>query len=191
MSDYSQPVFYRFNEDSLLLVKEIAKSDLKLKKILDVGAGSGIIGIELALKMNIPEVHFLELQEDWKPFLETNIHELIPETQAKIFWTSVSGWKSKEKYDLIVSNPPYYLPQNGKISPDPVRAHCRSFLIDDWEIMLEKCLKRLTPEGSAWFITPRENLVHILKCAPMKPEVIKSGELVILKFSSSEYKSKS
>ena len=191
MSDYSQPVFYRFNEDSLLLVNEIVKSDLNPQKILDVGAGSGIIGIELALKLNIPEVHFLELQIDWKPFLETNITELIPGNKTKIFWSSVSEWKSKEKYDLIVSNPPYYLPQNGKISPDPVRAHCRSFLKDDWEIMLAKCMKRLTDDGSAWFITPKENLVHILKTAPIKPEVRHVGELVILKFSSSGYKSKS
>ncbi len=188
MSDYSQPVFYRFNEDSLLLVKEIAKAGGKPQKILDVGAGSGIIGIELAMKLNIPEVHFLELQMDWKPFLETNIQELIPTTKTKIFWSSVSDWKAKEKYDLIVSNPPYYLPQNGKISPDPVRAHCRSFLKDDWEILLSKSLKALTKEGSAWFITPRENLTHILKCAPIKPEVIKTGELVILKFSLSGYK---
>ncbi|MES2529108.1 MAG: methyltransferase [Bdellovibrionota bacterium] len=189
MSDYSQPVFYRFNEDSLLLVKEIANSDERPEKILDVGAGSGIIGIELALKMKIPEVHFLELQLDWKPFLETNIQELIPGTKTKIFWNSVSEWKTTQKYDLIVSNPPYYLPQNGKISPDPVRAHCRSFLKDDWEILLKKSLKALTKEGTAWFITPRENLSHILKSAPVKPEVIKTGELVILKFSSSEYKS--
>ncbi len=191
MSDYSQPVFYRFNEDSLLLVNEIVKTDLNPKKILDVGAGSGIIGIELAMKLNIPEVHFLELQMDWKPFLETNISELIPETKTKIFWSSVSEWKSKEKYDLIVSNPPYYLPQNGKISPDPVRAHCRSFLKDDWEIMLAKCMKRLTDDGSAWFITPKENLVHILKIAERKPDVIHAGNLVILKFSLSGYKSKS
>jgi tRNA1Val (adenine37-N6)-methyltransferase len=191
MIDYSQPVFYRFNEDSLSLVNEIVKSNCTPKKILDVGAGSGIIGIELALKLNIPEVHFLELQKDWKPFLESNISELIPDTITKIFWSPVSDWRSKEKYDLIVSNPPYYLPQNGKISPDPVRAHCRSFLQDDWEIMIGKCINSLTSEGTAWFITPRENLTYILKCAPMKPEVIKSGELVILKFNSSGYKSKS
>ncbi len=191
MSDYSQPVFYRFNQDSLLLVKAIVESELLPKKILDVGAGSGIIGIELALRMQIPEVHFLELQKDWKPFLETNIDELIPHTRTRIFWSSVSDWSSPQKYDLIVSNPPYYLPLNGNISPDPVRAHCRSFLKDDWVILLSKCMKALVPEGSAWFITPKENLVHIEKSTPLKPEVIQSGDLVILKFSSSEYKSKS
>jgi tRNA1(Val) A37 N6-methylase TrmN6 len=46
--DYSQPDYYRFNSDSITLVNYLLKSMGPTESILDLGAGCGIIGIELA-----------------------------------------------------------------------------------------------------------------------------------------------
>lgn len=187
MSDYHQPIFYRFNQDSLLLVKEIVESRPAARNLLDVGAGSGVIGIELALKLGIKNVHFLELQKEWKLSLEKNISEFLPDRETEVFWSSASNWNPKVKYDLIVSNPPYFLPEKGRISPDPIRAKCRSFLEDDWKIFGEKAFCSLSPGGSAWFVTLSENVSHIRKEWRDIPFEVKAREeLAILRISSPE-----
>lgn len=185
MSDYSQPEFYRFNEDSLILVDEIVAGNPKALSVLDIGAGSGIIGIELSLKLHIPLVHFLELQKEWAPYLESNIRDFLPHNQTQIFWSSVGEWEPQRTYDLIVSNPPYYLPGKARLSPDPLRGKCRMFLKDGWKVLLEKTQKALSPDGQAWFVTPKENLTYIRKVAGNIPiDVIEKGDLVLLKISS-------
>lgn len=182
MSDYHQPEFYRFNEDSLLLVKEIVNEKPKALNVLDIGAGSGIIGIELANKLHIPEVHFLELQKEWEPYLTKNTTEQLKHAQSKIIWTSVGEWVPSQKYDLIVGNPPYYLPGRGKLSPDPIRGKCRMFLKDSWKVLLEKSIQSLTPGGSAWFVTLKENQNYIEKMAGnFSLEFREKNEVVLLK----------
>lgn len=185
MTDYHQPEFYRFNEDSLALVKEVISQGLKPGNILDIGAGSGVIGIELAMKLHIPSAHFLELQKEWGPYLTANLQMYLKETETKVFWSSIGLWNPETKYDLIVSNPPYYLPQNGRISPDPVRARCRSFLEDDWEKLLQKSYSALSPDGQAYFVTAIENLDHVKKAGNNLPlETIVKGKLAVIKLSS-------
>ena len=75
--DYVQPDFYRFNEDSLKLVTRVESTLSKASHVLDVGAGCGIIGIELALRINIGELHLLEVQQDFLPFIETNLNSFV------------------------------------------------------------------------------------------------------------------
>ncbi len=187
MSDYRQPIFYRFNRDSLLLVKEVLHDLPRANNILDLGAGSGVIGIELANKLNISNVHFLEMQKEWKPTLESNIAEFLSGKETKIYWESMGEWRPTMRYDLIVSNPPYYLPGKGQLSPDPVRAKCRSFLIDDWGILAEKVMMALAPGGVAWIVTLGDNLPHIKKAWNRIPfESIEREELIFLKISSPE-----
>lgn len=185
MSDYQQPEFYRFNEDSLLLVKEIVAEIPKAMNVLDVGAGSGIIGIEIANKLHIPLVHFIELQKEWGPYLTVNIKDQLKYAQSEIFWTSIGEWVPKMRYDLIAGNPPYYLPGKGKLSPDAVRGKCRMFLKDSWRVLLEKAAGSLSPQGCAWFVTLKENQNYIEKMSGnLKLEIRDKGELIILKISS-------
>lgn len=187
MSDYHQPEFYRFNEDSLLLVKDIIAEHPRALSVLDIGAGSGIIGIELANKLHIPELHLLELQKEWEPYLSRNITEQLKHAQSKIIWSSIGDWIPSQKYDLIVGNPPYYLPGRGKLSPDPIRGKCRMFLKDSWKVLLEKSVQSLAPGGSAWFVTLKENQNYIEKMAgDLNISFRENSELVILKISSPE-----
>ncbi len=158
MKDYLQPDFYRFNEDSLKLVKEVLNSGIRPDSLLDMGAGSGVIGLELAKVLRPGRLDFLELQTEWEPYLSGNIRDFLPkDVQTNVFWNSFSSWVPDRQYELIVCNPPYYLPGRGILSPDPVRARCRSFEVDDWESLLSKCLSALTPDGMAWFVSPKEN----------------------------------
>ncbi len=152
-SDYVQPDFYKFNGDSLKLVKFILKEVSTARKILDLGCGCGIIGIELSKVLNPSELHLVELQKDFSPFLLKNLKVLLhPGVVSRTFFTSFSEFHSSTKYDLIVSNPPYYLPGHGMLGPREERNKARCFQVDNWNILLKKVGEYLEVNGVFYFI---------------------------------------
>jgi tRNA1(Val) A37 N6-methylase TrmN6 len=153
MSKYSQPDFYRFNEDSINLVKWIQSTGIKPNRILDLGAGSGVLGIELALLLNPQELTFVEVQEEFKSHLETNCRCFLPNSLPhSIIMKSFLDFKSDQGFDLIVCNPPYYLPGNGELPQDPNRAIARTFLIDSWPILLKTISDSINAEGKGFIV---------------------------------------
>jgi len=122
MNDYLQPDFYRFNEDSLLLVEKIKNKITNAHSILDIGAGCGVIGIELSKYFRPKKLHLLELQNEYAFYLKENIKMLEAEIDAEVFISNLSRWTRTIRYDLIVCNPPYYLPGRGQISKDSQRS---------------------------------------------------------------------
>lgn len=160
MSDYLQPDFYRFNEDSIKLVKFVASQVSSAKSILDLGAGSGIIGIELANILRPTELTLLEVQPEWNEYLQHNVkHFLNADTYPSIVESSFGNWNPDKQYDLIVCNPPYYLPGHGQPNSDRRKAIARSFMIDGWKELLELISRALIPEGRAFLVVKNEKIV--------------------------------
>lgn len=156
MNDYKQPDFYRFNSDSLFLVQWILKKGIRGNRILDLGAGCGVIGIELAIQMRPSLLTSLEVQKDFLSYLKTNSEYYIPSLKHNIYSEAFSDWKPDTSYDLIVSNPPYYLPDSGQPSSDIRRGIARTFSIDGWDPFL-KCIGRsLSIEGKAFIVIKNE-----------------------------------
>lgn len=152
MTDYLQPDFYRFNSDSLELVKWILSQVESTSSILDIGAGCGVIGFELARKLQPEKLVLLEGQEDFKSYLTHNLSFLPLNTKCEIKIELFSQWKPKDEFDLIVCNPPYYLPGRGEVSSDSRRGMARSFIRDDWRMLLMAIERSLSPKGQAFLV---------------------------------------
>ena len=160
MTDYEQPEFYRFNQDSIGLVHFILNTDQRPASILDIGAGCGIIGLELALNLDPEELVLLELQPEFAPYLEKNkTLYLSPDINVSIVLSSIGSWESQKTFDLIVCNPPYYLPGHGRDSDDSKRDLCRSFKQDGWEILIAKISQFLAPTGKAFLVVKNDPVV--------------------------------
>lgn len=162
MSDYKQPSFYRFNQDSLDLVRWI-KNKNKNKNplhVLDLGAGVGIIGLELAQHYQLQKLTLVELQKEFLPYIEENLkHFLSTETLSEVIISSFADFNAKTTWDMIVCNPPYFLPGHGQISEDVNKSLARSFLVDDWKILL-KCIERhLSAEGVAYIVVRKDKTI--------------------------------
>jgi tRNA1(Val) A37 N6-methylase TrmN6 len=156
--EYDQPGFYRFNEDSIRLVSWILEQDLTPENILDLGAGCGVIGIELARSLKPKGLTLLEVQKEFLSSLELNCRKFLHDiTNYSIYIESFFNFSPICKYDLIVSNPPYYLPGRGEMAHDPNRAVARSFLIDSWSVLLNKILVSLSKEGRAFVVLKNNN----------------------------------
>lgn len=112
---------YCYNSDSLFLYDFI--SSLKPKgKVLDVGAGCGIVGLLVA--RDNPKVS-LEAVEKQKVFLEyakKNAKE--NEIEYTLHESDFLKLNSETKYDYIVSNPPFY-PDGVQRSEDEVLLNAR------------------------------------------------------------------
>ncbi|WP_443939136.1 peptide chain release factor N(5)-glutamine methyltransferase [Pedobacter sp. MW01-1-1] len=73
--------------------------------ILDVGTGSGCIPI--ALKKNLPfaQIASMDISEDALSIAQQNAAKL--QTEVNFIHADILTYKSKGKFDIIVSNPPY------------------------------------------------------------------------------------
>ena len=97
---------YRYNSDTLLLYDFISLFNPK-GRLLDIGCGCGILG--LLLKRDFPSllVHLLDIQEHNCDLSLQNAQQnniAIESLTCKDFLTATFT----EKFDFIVSNPPFY-----------------------------------------------------------------------------------
>lgn len=188
MTDYSQPDFYRFNEDSLKLVEKVKSKTETVERILDLGAGCGVIGIELAVHFSPRILTLVEVQEEYRECLKKNLELFLPgpdiKTQVEI--SSFSNWSPQTSYDLIVCNPPYYLPGHGQKNKDERRGRARSFYIDDWRTLLQKIDEALSPDGRCFLVVKDDQRIieEIDKSLThLKEEVFKEGDLLFIELT--------
>ncbi len=112
--------FYKYNfkvgvgvlvprSDTEILVEECAEflKSIDSPKILDLCAGSGCIGISLALDFPESAVVMVEKFPEAYRFLEQNIDLNSAYNTLTILGDIFDGDGNNAKYDLIVSNPPY------------------------------------------------------------------------------------
>lgn len=126
---------YRFSVDALLIYSFITMP--RLRKIADLGAGSGIIGLLLARKYPSAEVTLVELQERLAELAGRNVaanglegrvrvaHADIRAIVAALRDAESAPFPLSGDYDLVVSNPPYRRVKTGKLSIDDERAIAR------------------------------------------------------------------
>lgn len=157
-TDYIQPDFYHFSQDSIILAQyafDNIESDYPLD-ILDLCSGCGVVGIELYTKLKeVKSFEFCELQGEYIPFFNTNLNFLnnIQKEKVKFKNTNFLEYKkSDSKFDLIVANPPYFDEHNHRASPNKNKNLCRLFVNTTlWELV-ETIMHVLKSTGKAHFL---------------------------------------
>ncbi len=135
---------YRFSVDALLLYSFV--NLMHVRKIADLGAGSGVVGLLLAKKYPKAKVDLIELQESLFKLAQKNIELNGLEDRVRAFksdirdingfaggrfrsgpWLVVGGLQSphNQPYDLVVSNPPFRRPRAGRLSHEEENAVAR------------------------------------------------------------------
>lgn len=118
---------YRYSVDSLLLYDFIHLKTAR--RIADLGAGSGIVGILLAKKYPASRVSLLELQESLCALAKKNIVLNGLEQRAVAVRCDLSSLHAAHivpaTFDLVVSNPPFRKHMSGRINVEEERAIAR------------------------------------------------------------------
>jgi len=101
---------YSPSEDSWLLQECISKTNLRGLKCLDLGTGSGIIGVEM-LSRGAKEVVFVDINSKALSVAKKKVKEYkthnVGHTFVSRFVKSDLFSNLKEKFDFIAFNPPY------------------------------------------------------------------------------------
>ena len=195
--NYSQPSFYRFSDDSIWLAHTIAhkinghcnSQTMRSLKVLDLCAGCGVVGIEFLSQINqlnsFQQITFLELQADFKTHIEDNWQQFAVKSNAiflniNIEITSLgnkmksSSISSEEKFDIILSNPPYFAKGTGIPSPNSYKNRCHFFDVDDLELFENFIAKNLKPSGRGFFVGPSLMAERLLRAQTIETKVNRS-----------------
>lgn len=86
---------------------KLEQNQINAVNLLDIGAGTGLLSLMIAQKKNIP-IDALEIDKDSFNQTEENFIASPWKHQLKAIHTDVKNWNNHLKYELIISNPPFY-----------------------------------------------------------------------------------
>ena len=119
--------------------------------VLDIGAGSGILMLMLAQKIK-GQIHGIEKDLACFRQLKENINHCNWKDKIRIFIGDVRTFVFSEKYDFIITNPPFY--ENDLKSPDArknLAMHASELSLGE---LLQTIDTNLTQDGSFGILLP-------------------------------------
>jgi len=123
-----------------------------IKTILDIGTGTGLIALMLAQRS---DAEITAIEPDPESFEQAcrNVSDSKWSDRIKVINTSFQNFlPQKHKFDLIVSNPPFF--SRSLINPDPARAAARHNVTLNNKDLLPGISELLTEDGRAQVIMP-------------------------------------
>ncbi len=143
----------KINTDGVLL-GAIADADVA-GAILDIGTGTGVIALMLAQRFGTAKIDAVEIDTDAAQTADRNFKASPFANRLTIYASGFESYFeqfSEKKYDLIVSNPPFYV---GSLkSPGAKKTLAKHTDIDFFEKLIEGIFSHLSPDGCCWLILP-------------------------------------
>ncbi|PHR26864.1 MAG: tRNA (adenine-N(6)-)-methyltransferase [Fluviicola sp.] len=125
------------------------------KTILDIGTGTGVIALMLTQRFCDAKVTGLEIDESACREARVNFENSIWKERLTAINEDILKVDSLEKFNLIVSNPPYY--ENSLLSENERTSRAKHAEFLPVHSLLQKVSKLLAEDGSFWVIVPAEN----------------------------------
>lgn len=123
------------------------------KRILDIGTGSGVIALMLAQRTTSDvAIDAVEVEKEDAEQARENVEQSPWPRRVEVFHSSIQNFTSEERYDLIVSNPPYF--NNSAKPPDEKRIQARHTTTLPYDVLLHHAKQLLTPNGRLALILP-------------------------------------
>ena len=91
--------------------------------ILDIGTGTGVIALQMAQRNPMAQVQAVEIDETAAKRARANFDNSPWAERLQVAQTAVQEFAPTEKFDLIVSNPPYFI--DSLLPPDAKRSTAR------------------------------------------------------------------
>jgi tRNA1Val (adenine37-N6)-methyltransferase len=107
------------------------------ERILDIGTGSGLIALMLAQRAGSAQIDAIDIEDSAVRQAEINIEKSLWKERIKVGHISLQNFVStaSNKYDLIVSNPPFFI--DSLKTPEKERTNARhTDMLTHEELML-------------------------------------------------------
>lgn len=151
--------------DAVLLGAWIIPNECKY--ILDIGTGTGVISLMLAQKTEA-QIDAIDIDEEAFLQAKQNVSESKFSNQIHVTHSSFQDYTktATKKYNLIVTNPPYF--EQSLKSSDEQRSHARHADVLPFEELLDGVLKLLDEKGKFCLILPSLEAVKFRTLAEKK-----------------------
>lgn len=137
--------------DAVLLGAWVDLADAK--QILEVGTGSGVISLILAQRSSFgTKIEAIEIDSKSVVQAKENVGNSPWLEKITISQSRFQEWKPKKKYDLIVSNPPFF--SNSLLPPNSVRTGARHSVSLTPQELLKHAKELLPTYGRLAIILP-------------------------------------
>lgn len=151
---------YRYNSDTMFLYDFIREGGVR-GEVLDAGCGSGVLG--LLLKRDFPKISLSLLD-----ILEANVNLAAANAsqnglEAEFITADFAKFKSEKRFDLIVSNPPFYHDGVKKSENEHLRTARYSENLP-LSALVGRANSLLKPRGVFSFCYDAKRLAEILLC---------------------------
>ncbi len=165
---------YRYTIDSILLAHFVEhKAE---ERLLELGAGSGVISLVLAYRCPTIHVTGIEIQEDLAGMAGRSV--LLNSMQGRVKVLHGDARKAEDflearSYDAAVFNPPYRKMGSGKMNPQAEKALARHVITGSVRDFLRAAAHALKPGGRVCLIYPCLRMVeavHQMRSKKLEPK---------------------
>lgn len=126
----------------------------EIKQILDVGAGTGLIALQLAQRNQQARITTIEIDEAAAEQAKENIAASPWADRIEVICNDFRYYQPEKRFDLIVSNPPYFI--DALKCPDEQRRMARHVGGLNYELLFRNSVHLLSNEGLVSIIIPAE-----------------------------------
>lgn len=126
------------------------------KRILDIGTGTGTIALMLAQKNLIANVDAIDISEPAYILAKQNFRNSAWYERLNVFHVSLQDFSASSCYDVIVSNPPYFI--NDLKAPNQEKNIARHTIELSYEELIFGISRLLSNDGKAFLVIPIFNV---------------------------------
>jgi tRNA1Val (adenine37-N6)-methyltransferase len=168
---------YRFSLDAILLAHFAAERPAA--SIIDLGTGSGIVPLILARKEETARIVGVEVQPGLADMARRTIALNGLADRVSIVQDDMRELArsfAPSSFDLVVSNPPYYPLDNGRINPDEEKAIARHEIKATVKDIIRVSNYLAASTGSVLIIFPAKRLIDLLTAfmaSGLKPRALR------------------
>lgn len=152
---YQNERVLKVSTDSVLLGAWVPDGDYK--KVLDVGTGTGLLALMIAQRFPKSEIDAVEIDEEAAAIAKKNFSQSLFGNRIKLFVTSIQKFSekhSKNRYQLIISNPPYFENQKPAASEEKnIQKHNKYLSSNELAAIVKRLLEE---EGVFALILPEK-----------------------------------
>jgi tRNA1Val (adenine37-N6)-methyltransferase len=134
------------------------------ERILDIGTGTGILALMMAQKSNA-QIDAVEIDQEAFKQAEQNAKESPWHDRIRIHHSAIQNFSSTNKYDLIISNPPYYRNAKNMGIEDEKRALARHDKDLSFEDLCKEAYRLMKNKGMFWLILPHQEGLKFIQIA--------------------------
>ena len=126
------------------------------KYLLDVGAGTGVLSLMMAQKNTTAQIDAIEIEKNAFKECTLNFNNSNWSDRLHAFESDFFTFDAQHQYDIIISNPPFYLEDNiSMYEPLSIAKHWNMYKIND---LYKKCASLSHIQTKLVLIIPHENL---------------------------------